>query len=133
MGWRGDVVMREHANENGASSGLIGGGQTNGVLAWWWRLTAPSEPGAGAPFAARELARRGRLLSVLLLVLLAAVLGSLYQYKFVDDDHPAMVYALLAGLGVAAAAGILNRTGRVTAAGVLVVLLAELPLVGVHA
>lgn len=125
--------MREHANENGASSGLIGGGQTNGVLAWWWRLTAPSEPGAGAPFAARELARRGRLLSVLLLVLLAAVLGSLYQYKFVDDDHPAMVYALLAGLGVAAAAGILNRTGRVTAAGVLVVLLAELPLVGVHA
>jgi hypothetical protein len=72
-------------------------------------------------------------LSVLLLVFIAAELGSLYQYVIVDNDHPVMVDALLVGLVVAAAAGVLNRLGRVTVAGLLVIALAELPLVGVHA
>src|SRR5206468_2949691 len=81
-------------------------------------------------FAAREWARRGRLLSVLLLAYLVVLLGAFYQYGIVDDDHPTMLLALGVALGLAVLAGVLNRSQMVVGAGLIMVLLAELPLVG---
>lgn len=104
------------------------------LLNWWWRVTAPVEPAASASFALRERARRGRLLSVLLLCFLLVEVGALWQYVIVDSDHPSMVAVLLLALPVALLAGMLNRLGRVTAAGILLIGLADLlPLAGVHA
>lgn len=47
-------------------------------LQWWWRMTAPEEPGNGASLAERERARIGRLTSAILfavIVLTAAARG----------------------------------------------------------
>jgi hypothetical protein len=85
------------------------------------------------PFAERELARRGRLVSVLLLVFLAIEAATLYLFVVVDDDHPAMKVVLVIALGVALVAAALNRTGHVTWAGMLLVALAGLPAVGIPA
>lgn len=99
-------------------------------LWWWFWLTAPPEPPASARFAVRERARRGRLLSILLLGFLLLLLGALYQYLVVDSDHPAMVATLLFALAAAFVAAALNRVGFVRTAGFLMVALAELPLAG---
>ncbi len=103
------------------------------LLGWWWHLTAPPEPPGSSSFAARERARRGRLASVFLLVFLLIGLGALYQYVIVDNDHPAMVSVLLVAFALAGVAGLLNRLGWVTAAGLLLAALADLPLPGAPA
>jgi hypothetical protein len=103
------------------------------LLGWWWRLTAPPEPPGNSSFAVRERARRGRLASVFLLVFLLIGLGALYQYMIVDDDHPAMVSVLLVAFALAGVAGLLNRLGWVTSAGLLLTALAGLPLPGAPA
>lgn len=102
-------------------------------IGWWTALTAPAEKSVGADFTTRERIRRGRLASVLLLALLVILLGALWQYLIVDDDHPAMKIVLLVALGLVVAAGLLNRAGNVTAAGLLLVVLADLPLAAVPA
>lgn len=104
-----------------------------GPLGWWQALTAPDDPSPSADFAARERARRGRLASVLLLVMLAVVLGAMWQYLIVDDDHPAMKVVLAVALALVVVAGLLNRAGSITASGLLLVVLADLPLAAVPA
>jgi hypothetical protein len=96
----------------------------------WYRVAAPVDPAPSAPFAMREWARRGRLLSVVLLGFLLILAGGFYQYLVVDDDHPAMVVVLGVALGVAVLVAVLNRLGQVPLAGVLMVALAEVPLAG---
>ncbi|HET9111419.1 MAG TPA: hypothetical protein VFN78_11380 [Ktedonobacterales bacterium] len=108
----------------GASAGRVGG-----LLG----LVAPPNPAANAPFAERERARRGRLAGALLLVLTLIELGALVQFVFVDDDHPAMVMTLAVALAATIAAAALNRFGRTTAAGLLLVALANLPLAAIPA
>ncbi len=104
-----------------------------GIVGWWWRLTAPPEPPASASFAVRERFRRGRLASVLLFGLVLIGLGALWQYLVVDDDHPTMKLVLIGALVAAGVVALLNRKGRVTAAGLLLVALADLPLAGIPA
>ncbi|HEX9036570.1 MAG TPA: hypothetical protein VF808_06215 [Ktedonobacterales bacterium] len=104
-----------------------------GPLGWWLRLTAPQTPPASAWFEARERARRGRLVSVLLLAFLAIEVAALWLYVVVDDDHPLMKVALLVALAVAGAAVALNRIGEVAWSGALLVALACLPAVGIPA
>jgi hypothetical protein len=106
---------------------------TRSPLGGWWWLTTPPEAAASATFAARERARRGRLVSVLLLAFLLIEAGAFWQYRVVDDDHPLMIAVLLAVLAVAVLAGVLNRLGWVTPAAILMVVVADLPLAGVHA
>ncbi len=110
-------------------SGNAGAGAS--ALQRWWALTAPPEPPPGGSFAAREVGRRARLVSVLLLALLLVELGSAYQYFIVDTDHPIMKIAVAAALVVTALAAVANRAGWVTSAGLLLVLAAELPLAGI--
>lgn len=110
-----------------------GDGRNWALLDWWLRLTAPATPPASARFETREWARRGRLVSVLLLAFLAIEAGALWLYVVVDDDHPLMKVALLAALGVALLAALLNRMGEVAWAGLLLVALADLPAVGIPA
>jgi hypothetical protein len=105
-----------------------------GPLGWWLQLTAQLDVPQSAGFAVRDRARRGRLVSVFLLVFLVVELGGFYQYRVVDDDHPLMVTVLGVALGVLLVAGVLNRLGQVGLAGLLLVGVADLlPLAGVHA
>lgn len=121
-----DSGARGEQSSDGASPGRR-------VLEWWWRLTSPIAPRANASFAERERARRGRLASVLLLLGLLVELGAFYQYTVVDDDHPMMVAALWVMLAATLLIALLNRRGFVGLAGVLLVALADLPLVGIPA
>src|SRR5260221_6871473 len=110
-------------------SGNAGAGAS--ALQRWWALTAPPEPPPGGSFTAREVGRRARLVSVLLLALLLIELGSTYQYFIVDTDHPIMKIAVAAALVVTALAAVANRAGWVTSAGLLLLPAAELPLAGI--
>lgn len=103
------------------------------LLSAWWRLTAPVEPAASASFDERERFRRGHLVSVLLLATLVILVGAFWQYVIVDNDHPAMVLALVVALALAIASGFLNRFGWVSLAGMLLVIVADLPAVGIPA
>src|SRR5260370_11139694 len=115
----------------GSGNASAGAGASASALQRWWALTAPPEPAPGGSFAAREVGRRARLVSVLLLALLLVELGSAYQYFIVDTDHPIMKIAVAAALVVTALAAVANRAGWVTSAGLLLVLAAELPLAGI--
>lgn len=108
----------------GASAGRAGG-----LLG----LVAPPHVATNAPFAERERARRGRLAAALLLALTLIELGALFQFVIVDDDHPAMVMTLEGALALTVIAAILNRSGRTTVAGLLLVALANLPLAAIPA
>lgn len=99
----------------------------------WRRLAAPPAAPENASFQERERTRRGRLASSLLLALLVIEVGALLQFFVVDDDHPMMKIALLVALGLTAVAAALNRSGRVMAAGLLLVALADLPLASIPA
>jgi hypothetical protein len=107
--------------------------QTFGPLAWWLRLTAPTDVRGDASFFERERVRRGHLVGVLLLALLLIEAGAFYQYLIVDDDHPWMVRVLVGALLLTVVAAVLNRRGAVTAAGLMLVVVADLPLAGVPA
>ncbi|HEV2662736.1 MAG TPA: hypothetical protein VGU68_19170, partial [Ktedonobacteraceae bacterium] len=50
------------------------GQERAGILAPWYRLSSPKEPPADADLAARELYRRGRLTSTVLLIFLLLAL-----------------------------------------------------------
>jgi hypothetical protein len=133
-GVRGDFDQYAQTQADGAArSDAIIPGTDGGPLGWWLRLTSPATPPASAPFEAREWARRGRLVSVLLLAFLFIEAAALWLYVIVDDDHPAMKIALLVALGLALTAALLNRMGEVAWAGVLIVALADLPAVGIPA
>lgn len=110
-------------------------GQVSGfnVVDRWLALVTAPAPHVGASFVEREQTRRGRLVGGLLLALALIELGALFQFVVVDDDHPIMVRALLIALAFTVVAGFLNRLGRVGWAGLLLVALADLPLVSIPA
>lgn len=104
--------------------------------AWWMRLTAPPEATAATlatPFTTRDRIRRGQLLGMLILGFLVILLGALFQYLVIDSDHPLMDVILCAALSMLVVVAVLNRLGYVSAAGVLLTALAELPLAGIWA
>lgn len=97
----------------------------SGPFGWWFRLTVPPEPPASANFAARDRARRGRLggslLFGLLLIMILAV--------FIGLGDPATLISSLIGVGAVVVAIILNRSGYVNVAGVIMVALPALVIV----
>jgi len=112
---------------------LLGADAQSSRLSWWYALTAPEEPSPTTPFALRERARRGRLASAVLLGFVAAEL-LLLLIGFVDPSYSGLIegrpiaIAILVVLADAAAV-VLNRRGWVDAAGLVMVLLAELPII----
>ncbi|HEY7340016.1 MAG TPA: hypothetical protein VH591_03990 [Ktedonobacterales bacterium] len=96
-----------------------------GPFGWWFRLSVPPEPPASADFATRDRARRGRLggsllFGLLLLMILAVVIGL---------GDPASFISALIGLGAVIVAMILNRSGFVNIAGLIMVALPALVIV----
>src|SRR5579875_1068640 len=95
-----------------------------GRLEPWYRRTAAPEPPASASFAERDLARRGRLASA---ILLGFMLVGLARLPFVLHDPSALLItgvALVALVGLAA----LNRFGRVNTVGALLLLMSYIIL-----
>lgn len=104
-----------------------------GRLSWWYALTAPDEPPPAAPFALRERIRRGKLASAVLLGFIIAEL-LLLLIGFVDPSYSGLIEGRPIAIGILvviadAAAVVLNRRGWVDAAGLVMVLLAELPII----
>src|SRR5262249_24563137 len=85
------------------------------LAAWCYRLSAPPEVPASARFALRERVRRGRLASVILLALLVVVALSLPDVVLVPTLTPSIAFVAVCCL----VAIPLNRSGRVTAAAIL--------------
>ncbi len=100
---------------------------------WWLRLIAPPPPPANTSFTERERVRRARLAGMLLLALTLIELGALFQFVVVDNDHPMMVMVLAGALALTVVVAVLNRLGYSTAAGMLLVVLADLPLASIPA
>lgn len=99
--------------------------EDHGPLGWWYQQTAPREQ-PGASFAERELVRRGRLASTLLLGFL---ITGMLQLPFVYKGPQTLLMLLPAFLGM----GIqiwLNRIGQVNVVGVLMVLISYSVLAG---
>lgn len=95
------------------------------LLGWWYQQTAPRER-PGASFAERELVRRGRLASTLLLGFL---ITGVLQLPFVYKGPQTLLMLLPAFLGMGVQIW-LNRTGRVNVVGVLMVLISYSVLAG---
>ncbi|MDE3231555.1 MAG: hypothetical protein KGO05_16875, partial [Chloroflexota bacterium] len=99
----------------------------------WLRLISPAPAPASASFEQRERVRRGRLVGVLWLAWTLIELGAVILFTIVDDDHPMMKLALAVALALTVVVVVLNRSGRVTLAALLLVALADLPLASIPA
>jgi len=96
-----------------------------GPFGWWFRLSVPPEPPASADFATRDRARRGRLGGSLLFGLLLLMILAV----FIGLGDPASLISALIGLGAVVVAMILNRSGFVNIAGLIMVALPALVIV----
>jgi hypothetical protein len=88
----------------GAQARSSGGGW----LGWWYRLTAPPEPPLGADFATRDLARRGRIGSATLFLLLALLVIAF----LLGLGDPVTLVSSLIGMGILVIAILFNRRLR---------------------
>ncbi len=93
-------------------------------LHWWYHLTAPPEAPANASLAQREMARRGRLASVVLFFTILLVLPAFPTAM----TNPVLLVTLTIVLCIDGVALLFNRLGQTTLAGTLVVIGVELGL-----
>jgi hypothetical protein len=107
--------------------------QPPSVLGWWYWLVALPEPGPGATLRERERTRRARLVAIFLLAFVHIGAGGLFQYVVVDNDHPFMIALLIVAFAIMVLIGGLNRIGRLTLAGLLMVALADISLPAIPA
>src|SRR5947209_5818814 len=78
---------------------------------WWYRLAAPSEPALSASLKQREAYRRGKLISIALLLLIGIITVVLFTVGvFVNHG---LIPNLVAMLGVLTTAVLMNRRGKV--------------------
>ncbi|HEX5159099.1 MAG TPA: hypothetical protein VFW17_17960 [Ktedonobacterales bacterium] len=96
-----------------------------GPFGWWFRLSVPPDPPASADFATRDRARRGRLGGSLLFGLLLLMILVI----FIGLGDPATLISALIGMGAVIVAIILNRSGFVNIAGLIMVALPALVIV----
>ncbi len=98
--------------------------RTNRYLEWWYHLTSPPEAAVDASLAERERARRGRLSSTILLVMLVFLFASSVGALVQPDHH--LLLVLLPSFLISILVLVLNRLGKVTTAGIVLVLGFEL-------
>jgi prefoldin subunit 5 len=91
----------------------------NSYLEWWYRLTAPPEVASNASVAERERARRARLSSTILFVLLLSLFASLIGAILQSDRT--LLFVLLPSFLVSIVVLALNRLGKVLTAGIILV------------
>jgi len=94
--------------------------QDRGPLEWWYALTAPPEVSVNASFDERELARRGRLTSAVLLAVI--LLGLVPVFTSFFTKNRVFIPSLLISLVFDAVALWLNRRGKINTAGVVALL-----------
>lgn len=94
--------------------------KNNGLLGWWYNLTTPPEPAANAPLEQRELYRRARLSSIILLILFLLTIPSAIEGIF--GLNRMLLYILVVFVAATLAATALNKLGRVTLAGLVIVI-----------
>jgi hypothetical protein len=83
----------------------------------WYRLTSPADPPPGASFEQQEIVRRGRLTSIVLLVLIITLLALLPMGFF--SPNVISTIAISGGLLISFIALFFNRLGRSNIAGLL--------------
>lgn len=105
---------------------LVYDSASSGPLGWWHRIAAPNAPGPQAPFVESERYRRGQLASTIILGLIVVELIGL---PIGFSDTPTLI-GLCAGLAANVIAIILNRTGHIAMAGILLVVVVDLALAG---
>jgi hypothetical protein len=94
--------------------------EDTGGLQWWYHLTAPSQPERSASFKAQERFRRGRTGSQIILALYLLLFTSLFV-SFVGTNEK-LIPIVIGSFFLLIVATILNRSGKITLAGILVVL-----------
>src|SRR5947207_3039453 len=96
-----------------------------GMTRWWYRHTAPPRPPNTASYVRRELDRKARLLSAVAFFFLLTLLLFLPACFFMPPiTPPADIFAIVAAI----IALVVNRTGHTMAAGIIMVLGAEIAL-----
>lgn len=97
--------------------------QSNRWFKWWLRLVCPPEPLESASFEDREIFRRGHTASYIILVQLGLLLASI---PVVFNGGSAVLDGMLAVTPfILLSAALLNRSKRVTFAGILLAFAAE--------
>jgi hypothetical protein len=91
----------------------------SGLMEWWYRLSAPADPPIDATLAQREIARRGKLTSIILFAIMLIVIILSFITAF-GPNH-ALFAGLLVGLLISSIALFFNRHGNIIVAGTLVV------------
>lgn len=94
---------------------------SGGMLGWWYRNFAPAEPAAAAGLVQRENARRGRMASIAVLIMILFLLAMVPEN--IASKNFAQIIAILVGIGISFFALSLNRRGLVHLAGVLILVL----------
>lgn len=90
------------------------------MFSWWYAIAAPSAPAENVSQRRRTLVRKGRFTS---LVLLLELLISIPSY-FVSSD-PKLIIPLSISIFMLCVGVILNRMGKMLAAGILVIVVIE--------
>lgn len=109
--------MNSHLNQHSGNRSSQGGA---GPIRLWYRLTSPPEPAESASFEERDLFRRGRTGSQISITLFILVLIS-FPAAFAGSNS-LLVSILAIDLVILTLAMVLNRLGKVSVAGILVVL-----------
>lgn len=126
---RGSSVPMETGKPKGGREASFwneqGDGSGGGVLAWWYRLAAPSEP-PNATTQDRARIRAGRLGSIILLIIFcfgATQLPNALSSMSTDRVFPMII---LVAMAINIGAQILNKQGKVVLAGTMMVIVVEL-------
>lgn len=101
--------------------------QDTSFLWWWYRLTAPNLVTTDDNLHLRDLSRRGRLTSATLLIVILLVLAA--EPVAILGPNKALIFILLLPVAIDIVALIFNKLGRITVAGVLVIVGIEVGLV----
>ena len=91
---------------------------------WWYRLAAPPLPPANASLEAREIARQGRLTSIVIFILIFLNFGSIPSA--ISGLNSALTIVLVVSFVAIGVSILLNRRGLVFWAGLILVLVHEI-------
>lgn len=95
-------------------------------LRWWYRFTAPAPVPSNANLQERETSRRGRLTSATLLVVILLVLAA--EPSAIFGTNKSLIFILLIPVLIDIIALIFNKLGKITIAGILVIVGIEVGL-----
>jgi hypothetical protein len=102
--------------------------QEGGLARWWYGWTTPARPPLNASYVRREADRKARLLSVVAFFFLLTMAVFFYPSLYMPSITPmAVVFAALSAL----IALFVNRAGRTTLGGIIMVVGSEIALTSV--